>query len=104
MIESKPGQRLYRDALGRAEVLSAEASSSAASSSSPLLLTPPRTPIIAPRPVVIGVAGGTGSGKSTCCSIIRSRIGSDNISYLPHDNYYKDLGHLPSEKACLFRI
>jgi uridine kinase len=41
--------------------------------------------------VCIGVAGGTGSGKTTVAEAIVSRIGRDRIAYLQHDSYYRDL-------------
>ena len=40
--------------------------------------------------VCIGVAGGTGSGKTTVAEAIVSRIGPDRIAYLQHDSYYRD--------------
>jgi uridine kinase len=46
-------------------------------------------------PLVIGIAGGTGSGKTTVANVIRERVGSEHIAYLPHDAYYKDLQDLP---------
>lgn len=46
-------------------------------------------------PLVIGIAGGSGSGKTTLAQLILERIGSDQIAYLPHDAYYKDLSALP---------
>lgn len=45
--------------------------------------------------LVIGIAGGTGSGKTTVANVILERVGSDCIAYLPHDAYYKDLSDLP---------
>jgi uridine kinase len=52
------------------------------------------------RPVTIGVAGGTGSGKTTVSNQILERVGQQHIAYLPHDAYYKDLTHLsPEERA-----
>jgi uridine kinase len=48
-----------------------------------------------PTPLVIGLAGGTGSGKTTVANVILDRVGADNIVFLPHDGYYKDLGDLP---------
>jgi uridine kinase len=48
-----------------------------------------------PRPVTIGVAGGTGSGKTTISTALLSRIGEHNIAYLPHDTYYKDIDQIP---------
>ena len=41
--------------------------------------------------VVIGVAGGTGSGKTTVAESIVARIGASRIAYLQHDSYYRDL-------------
>lgn len=38
--------------------------------------------------IVIGVAGGTGSGKSTFTNRIKSEFG-DEIAVVYHDNYYK---------------
>jgi len=41
--------------------------------------------------VVIGVAGGTGSGKTTVADAIVNRIGRDRIAFLQHDSYYRDV-------------
>ncbi len=46
-------------------------------------------------PIVVGVAGGSGSGKTTVVHRILDRVGWDRIAYLPHDAYYKDASHLP---------
>ena len=52
------------------------------------------------EPVVIGVAGGTGSGKTTVAQEILKRAGTSQISLIQHDAYYKDLGDLPlSQRA-----
>lgn len=45
-------------------------------------------------PLVIGIAGGSGSGKSTVASVILKRVGARRIAFLMHDAYYKDLSHL----------
>jgi uridine kinase len=50
------------------------------------------------RPVTIGVAGGTGSGKTTVSHQILARVGSKHIAYLAHDSYYRDIRHLPSDE------
>ncbi|HIQ02464.1 MAG TPA: uridine kinase [Anaerolineales bacterium] len=47
------------------------------------------------RPIIIGVAGGTGSGKTTVAMEILQRVGAEHIAYIPHDAYYRDLSHLP---------
>jgi uridine kinase len=46
-------------------------------------------------PLVIAIAGGTGSGKTTVANVIIERVGTEHIVYLPHDAYYKDLKNLP---------
>ena len=48
-----------------------------------------------PDPVVIGIAGGSGSGKTTVAQEILQRVGRDRIAFLQHDSYYKDLSGLP---------
>jgi len=48
-------------------------------------------------PVVIGVAGGTGSGKTTVSQAILERVGPQRIAFIQHDSYYKDLSHLSLE-------
>ena len=50
------------------------------------------------RPIVIGVAGGTGSGKTTVSQAILSRVGSQRIAFLQHDSYYRELSHLAAEE------
>lgn len=53
-------------------------------------------------PLVIGIAGGTGSGKTTLAHTIIERVGPQHIAYLPHDAYYKDLVHMPgSHRAAI---
>ncbi|MEM7032214.1 MAG: uridine kinase [Chloroflexota bacterium] len=46
------------------------------------------------QPIVIGVAGGTASGKTTVSQKILQAIGPHNLAYLAHDAYYHDLAHL----------
>ncbi len=48
-----------------------------------------------PTPLVIGIAGGSGSGKTTVAQEILNRVGPSRIAYLPHDAYYRDLSGLP---------
>lgn len=47
------------------------------------------------EPIIIGVAGGTGSGKTTVASRILDRVGAEHVTYIAHDAYYRDLAHLP---------
>lgn len=52
------------------------------------------------KPLTIGVAGGTGSGKSTVARNILEQAGIDNVAYLCHDSYYHDHSDLsPEERA-----
>ena len=46
-------------------------------------------------PLVIGIAGGSGSGKTTVAQEILQRVGPSRIAFLQHDAYYKDLSGLP---------
>jgi uridine kinase len=48
-----------------------------------------------PAPLVIGIAGGSGSGKTTVAQEILQRVGPARIAFLQHDSYYKDLSGLP---------
>jgi uridine kinase len=48
-------------------------------------------------PFIIGVAGGTGSGKTTVASAILRRVGADRMAILSHDAYYRDWVDLPKD-------
>jgi uridine kinase len=50
------------------------------------------------QPIIIGVAGGTGSGKTTVSRAILQRVGAARIAYLEHDSYYRELAHLSLEE------
>ena len=47
------------------------------------------------RPLCIGIAGGTGSGKSTVARKLMSALPAGRCSVIDHDAYYRDLAHLP---------
>jgi uridine kinase len=48
------------------------------------------------KPVIIGIAGGTGSGKTTVARTIYDRVGKDRIEWISHDSYYRNFeGHVP---------
>ena len=49
-------------------------------------------------PLVIGVAGGTGSGKTTVANEIVRRVGHDQIVSVHQDRYYRDLSHLGEDQ------
>ena len=42
------------------------------------------------RPVIIGIAGGTGSGKTSLARAIYDRVGPDRIEWISHDS---NVGH-----------
>jgi uridine kinase len=48
--------------------------------------------------VVIGVAGGSGSGKTTVVRRIVESLGNDQVTVLEHDRYYRDRGDLRLEE------
>ena len=49
--------------------------------------------------MVIGIAGGTGSGKTTLMKNLTQRLGNE-VTVMSHDNYYKRLDHLSFEERC----
>lgn len=49
-------------------------------------------------PLVIGLAGGTGSGKSTVVREIVRGVAPESVAQLNHDAYYRDYSHLPFEE------
>jgi uridine kinase len=55
-------------------------------------------------PVIIGIAGGSGSGKTTVLRRIVDAFGSDEIAVLDHDAYYQDLSDYPPEERERFNF
>ena len=49
-------------------------------------------------PVIVGIAGGTGSGKTTVARAIYDRVGKDRIQWISHDSYYRNFDALPPEE------
>lgn len=47
------------------------------------------------RPYLIGIAGGTASGKTTMTNTIVRTVGPRRVTVISYDAYYKDLSHLP---------
>ncbi|MEM8599032.1 MAG: uridine kinase [Bacteroidota bacterium] len=54
--------------------------------------------------VVIGIAGGSGSGKTTVQRRIVEAFGPRRIALLDHDAYYRDLSHLPPDERAAFNF
>lgn len=50
------------------------------------------------KPILIAVAGGSASGKTTVVKKIIEKLNSDDITVITHDDYYKDLSHLSIEE------
>lgn len=50
------------------------------------------------KPIIIGIAGGTGSGKTTVLEAIINAVGKDNLTFIQHDSYYKDQSQKPFEE------
>ena len=48
--------------------------------------------------LIIGIAGGTGSGKTTVVNKIISSFPAGEVVVIPQDNYYKDSSHIPAEE------
>ena len=52
------------------------------------------------KSMIIGIAGGTGSGKTTLTERLRDHFGADEVSVINHDSYYKRHDDLPFEERC----
>jgi len=50
--------------------------------------------------LIIGISGGTGSGKTRFTKELIKRCDSDNIVHISQDSYYKDLSHISYEERC----
>lgn len=48
--------------------------------------------------LIIGIAGGTGSGKTTVVNKIISSLPAGEVAVMPQDSYYKDSSHIPPEE------
>lgn len=50
--------------------------------------------------LIIGIAGGTGSGKTTVVNKIINSLPLGEVAVIPQDSYYKDSSHIPFEMRC----
>ena len=50
------------------------------------------------RPVIIGIAGGSGSGKTTIAEAVVTAVGENTVALVQHDSYYRDLPNLALEE------
>lgn len=56
------------------------------------------------RPFVIGIAGGTGSGKTVLAEALLNKFGGHKAVLIQQDSYYKDLSHIPSEERKIKKL
>lgn len=48
--------------------------------------------------LIVGIAGGTGSGKTTVVKKVMEKFPNEQVVVIPQDAYYKDNGHIPLEE------
>lgn len=54
------------------------------------------------KPLMIGIAGGTGSGKTTAARAVAAGLPETHVTILEHDSYYRDRSHMtPAERDAL---
>jgi len=53
---------------------------------------------VRPKPLIIGIAGGTGSGKSTVARKVAESLGGASVAFIDMDAYYRNFAHLPMEE------
>jgi len=51
-----------------------------------------------PKPLTIGIAGGSGSGKSTVARKVAEALSQSSVAFLDMDAYYRNFAHLPMEE------
>lgn len=52
--------------------------------------------------IIIGISGGTGSGKTTVALALEEELGRENVALISQDSYYVDNSHLPFEERVKF--
>ena len=55
-------------------------------------------PLFPMKPLIIGIAGGTGSGKSTVARKVAAALDAASVAFIDMDAYYNDYSHLPMEE------
>jgi uridine kinase len=53
------------------------------------------------QPIILGVAGGSGSGKTTVVRAMVRSLGGDHVAIIHHDAYYRDTSHLSLDERRL---
>lgn len=54
--------------------------------------------------LIIGIAGGTGSGKTTVVNKLRTALRDEKIVIIPQDSYYKDCSHLSEVEKSVYNF
>ncbi len=49
------------------------------------------------KPIIVGIAGGTASGKTTVVQRVVDALGEDRVTVIQHDSYYRDRSSVPPE-------
>jgi len=50
------------------------------------------------KPLIIGIAGGTGSGKSTVARNVAQALSTSSVAFIDMDAYYRNFAHVPLEE------
>jgi uridine kinase len=50
------------------------------------------------KPLIIGIAGGTGSGKSTVARNVAQALSTSSVAFIDMDAYYRNFSHVPLEE------
>jgi uridine kinase len=50
------------------------------------------------KPLIIGIAGGTGSGKSTVARNVAKALSTSSVAFIDMDGYYRNFAHVPLEE------
>ena len=54
--------------------------------------------------ILIGIAGGTGSGKTSVAKALTVEFGKQEVALIEQDSYYNDIGHLSFEERSLINF
>ncbi len=50
------------------------------------------------KPYTVGIAGGTGAGKTTLAHMLFDHLGEDRVTCIAHDAYYRNFSHIPADQ------